>query len=54
MDVKRCDTKLSLKCNPNINEMLRHIDVELIYADANFNPKDLEASVQYYIDNRLR
>ena len=29
------------------------IDVELLFANANFNPKDLKSAITFYVDTRL-
>jgi hypothetical protein len=50
IEVKRCP---DLLCVPDIDERLKTIDVEVIFSNANFNPKDLQNSVTYFMDTSL-
>jgi hypothetical protein len=40
-------------CDDDIHNKLQTINVELLFANANFNPKDLKSAVTYYVDTRL-
>jgi len=36
-----------------LDDYVKGIDIEMIFANANFNPKDLETAVTFYMDTRL-
>jgi hypothetical protein len=50
IEVKRCADEV---CVADIDDKINTIDVEVIFSNANFNPKDLQNSVTYFMDVSL-
>ena len=53
--VKKCTDKDNVSCMPpqDLNKLISVLDIQLIFFNANFNPKGINDPVQYYGDTSL-